>query len=223
MSLIKVFLFDRKDWQSVEGEGGRLLMSENSNRCRDMETETRNIRFFTKVFTVTQIIGILTIVLLVVWLNLFRGGFAWHSNPKLEFNWHPLFMVLGLVFLYANGALVYRAFRGEMKRKLKLIHAGFHLSALIFTIIGLQAVFDSHNLNVDAQNNPKPLPNLYSLHSWLGLSVVILFSCQWAMGLITFLAPGFRSAIRSAYLPLHTFFGIAIFVGAVATSLLGLN
>ncbi|MCL4160376.1 UNVERIFIED_CONTAM: hypothetical protein GTU68_001319, partial [Idotea baltica] len=152
---------------------------------------------FTFVLSYFCVSGILTIVLLVVWLNLFRGGFAWHSNPKLEFNWHPLFMVLGLVFLYAN--------------------------ALIFTIIGLQAVFDSHNLNVDAQNNPKPLPNLYSLHSWLGLSVVILFACQWAMGLITFLAPGFRSAIRSAYLPLHTFFGIAIFVGAVATSLLGLN
>ncbi|RXG70055.1 putative cytochrome b561 [Armadillidium vulgare] len=211
-----------KDWEGIEGEGGRLLTSETYSR-RDMEVEARNNRLFTKIFTLTQILGVTTLLLIIIWLSLFRNGFAWNSNPKLEFNWHPLFMVLGLVFLYANGALVYRAFRGEMKKKLKIIHASFHFFALIFAVIGLQAVFDSHNLNVDGNGNPSPTPNLYSLHSWMGLTVVILFACQWLVGLLTFLFPGMRPAIRTFYLPVHQYFGVSIFIGAVATALLGLN
>ena len=45
------------------------------------------------------------------------------------------------------GALVYRLFRGERKKKLKLLHMSTMLTALVLTIIALKAAFDSHDLH----------------------------------------------------------------------------
>ena len=36
------------------------------------------------------------------WNAQWRGGFAWDGTGK-QFNWHPVFMVTGLVVLYGNG------------------------------------------------------------------------------------------------------------------------
>ena len=57
----------------------------------------------------------------------------------------------------------------------------------------------------------------------MGLITVLLFACQWLAGLVTFLFPGLASHLRAAYLPIHTSFGIMIFVMACATSLTGIT
>jgi len=66
--------------------------------------------------------------------------------------------------------IVYRVFRFENKFLVKLVHFGLQLGGMITAGFGLKAVFDFHN----AQN----IPNMYSLHSWLGISTVVLFACQ---------------------------------------------
>lgn len=174
-----------------------------------------NLVGFKPLTILMEIIGTILIILVAIWCDKYRGGFTWSSNSKLEFNWHPLLMVIGFVFLYANGMLIYRTQRNTRKRRLKLIHAGIMLLIIALIVISLVAVFDSHNLS--------STPNMYSLHSWIGLTSVILFCCQWLAGFLSFLFPGLQVSLRSAYMPIHVYFGITGFVGVIASCLLGLN
>lgn len=60
---------------------------------------------FIPLLTLHETCGALLIILVIIWTSYYRDGFSWTSNPQLEFNWHPLLMTIGLVFLYANGII----------------------------------------------------------------------------------------------------------------------
>lgn len=68
----------------------------------DMSEEYSPKVNFKVIYTITQAIGVTIVALVGVWVESYRGGLAWTSDPKLQFNWHPLLMVFGMVFLYAN-------------------------------------------------------------------------------------------------------------------------
>ena len=67
-------------------------------------------------------------------------------------------------------------FVNSRKRSVKILHASLHALALACAVFGLVTVFDSHNLAT------KPIPNLYSLHSWIGIITVSLFGLQVRAG-----------------------------------------
>jgi len=182
-----------------------------------METP-EDLRGFNLLFFVTEVLGLILVILMAVWTGNYRGGFAWSSNPKLEFNWHPLLNTIGMIYLFANSILVYRALRTIRKKTLKLIHAGIHLTVIVLTGIAFLAVLDSHNLNT-----PAPIPNFYSLHSWLGITTVLIYFLQWIFGFAAFLYPGFPMNLRGAIMPVHTFMGLLAFVLAIATCFTGLT
>lgn len=74
--------------------------------------------------------------------------------------------------LSPTASLVYRLPQSWVGPKLpwKVLHAALHLAAFILTVLGLFAVFQFHN--------QQKIANLYSLHSWLGITTVFLFACQ---------------------------------------------
>uniref|UniRef100_A0A8D1QMJ6 Transmembrane ascorbate-dependent reductase CYB561 n=1 Tax=Sus scrofa TaxID=9823 RepID=A0A8D1QMJ6_PIG len=111
--------------------------------------------------------------------------------------------------------LVYRVFRNEAKRTTKILHGLLHVLAFVIALVGLVAVFDYHR--------KKGIADLYSLHSWCGILVFVLFLAQWLVGLGFFLFPGASFSLRSRYRPQHVFFGAAIFLLSVGTALLGLK
>ncbi|XP_030570876.1 cytochrome b reductase 1 isoform X1 [Drosophila novamexicana] len=172
---------------------------------------------FKVLYVLTQLCGLTMIVLVGTWIGQHFGGLGGTDNPRLEFNWHPLLMTIGFIYLYGNSILVYRGFRTTRKKTLKLTHAGIHLAAFVLTVIALKTVFDSHNL-VDP-----PIPNMYSLHSWLGLSAVIIFCLQYVAGFMAFLVPGMRENYKIALMPLHIYFGLFGFTLAIASAVMGLT
>ncbi|KAL4222070.1 hypothetical protein ACF0H5_018112 [Mactra antiquata] len=176
-----------------------------------------NLCFFSGLVLLIQGLGLTAVILVAVWMGHFQGGFAWQEDPAKEFNYHPVFMVIGMIFLYADAILAYRVFRNINKLYIKVVHGGIQLGALIFAGVGLKAVFDSHNLVEE------PIPNLYSLHSWIGLLTVILFGLQWVCGFVAFLFPKVGFAGRTIYMPHHVFWGLAIFGLACCAALTGIT
>lgn len=161
-------------------------------------------------------LGLACVVQASLWSSLFRGGFAWDGSG-LEFNWHPVLMTTGLVVLYGFGAVVYRVplTWGQSKLPWKLLHALLMLLALSLSVVGLCAVFDSHN-----KSNT---PNLYSLHSWIGLSAVVLFALQWVAGFSTFLLPCSPLSFRKLLKPVHVWLGGSILTLSIAACISGIN
>uniref|UniRef100_A0A8C5U1N4 Transmembrane ascorbate-dependent reductase CYB561 n=1 Tax=Malurus cyaneus samueli TaxID=2593467 RepID=A0A8C5U1N4_9PASS len=83
---------------------------------------------------VSQLLGLTVLATTGAWLGRYRGGVGWHS--PLQFNAHPLCMVLGMVFLQGDALLVYRVFRHEAKRSTKALHALLHGLALLIALVG---------------------------------------------------------------------------------------
>jgi cytochrome b-561 len=59
---------------------------------------------FASAVTSSQLLGIGAMVMTGIWMSKYQGGFDWDGSGK-QFNYHPLFMVIGLVFLNAEGTL----------------------------------------------------------------------------------------------------------------------
>nr|BAB32556.1 cytochrome b561 [Dugesia japonica] len=174
----------------------------------------QNLNGFLPLIFICEVCGLAIVIMTAVWMGVLQdGGFGW--TKELVFRYHPMFMILGMIFIYGNAIMVYRVFRNTKKIRAKWLHAVLNLLALILGSVGLKAVFDSHNM--------KGTANMYSLHSWVGLGCVILFGCQWVLGFISFLFPKLPETLRSAIMPLHRSLGMIILGLAVAAAVMGIT
>ncbi|CAG0883136.1 unnamed protein product [Darwinula stevensoni] len=159
--------------------------------------------------------------LVIYWVMQYQGGFAWTEDPKKEFNLHPTLMIAGFIFFMGHALLVYRSCRCCKRIYNKLVHTIFHLCALPCIAVAVITVFDSHNLA------SPPIPNLYSLHSWLGLVTMGLFALQFVVGFFSFLillcCEGPTAGFRAALVPIHGTMGLVTFMLAIATAVTGLT
>ncbi|XP_053554404.1 plasma membrane ascorbate-dependent reductase CYBRD1 [Bombina bombina] len=162
------------------------------------------------------LLGFVAVIFSLVWVLHYREGLGWDGGAA-EFNWHPVLITTGFIFIQGIAIIVYRLPWTWKCSKLlmKCIHAGLHLTALVLAIVALVAVFDFHNA--------KNIPNMYSLHSWVGLTVVILFSLQLVLGILVFLLPFASANLRAALMPIHAYSGLLIFGTVIATALMGIT
>jgi hypothetical protein len=80
-------------------------------------------------------------------------------------------MCLYRIIIFMAKALFHIAVK-LLKRDVRVVLG----SATVLACLGLKAVFDSHSYA------EPPIPHLYSLHSWMGLSAVALAVAQWILG-----------------------------------------
>nr|XP_055071950.1 plasma membrane ascorbate-dependent reductase CYBRD1 [Misgurnus anguillicaudatus] len=173
-------------------------------------------KHFLIFFSLALAVGFLSIAFVLIWVLHFREGLGWDGGLA-EFNWHPLLMVIGFIFLQGIAIVVYRlpwTWKCS-KQMMKLIHAGLHVLAFILAVISVVAVFDFHNA--------KDIPNMYSLHSWLGLAAVIFYPVQIVMGIAVYLIPVSPAYVRAALMPVHIYSGLFIFTTVIATALMGIT
>uniref|UniRef100_A0A8C1ZI97 Lysosomal membrane ascorbate-dependent ferrireductase CYB561A3 n=1 Tax=Cyprinus carpio TaxID=7962 RepID=A0A8C1ZI97_CYPCA len=109
----------------------------------------------------------LCLMFVCLWSGIWRGGFAWDKS-FLQFNWHPVLMVMSLVMLYGNAMVLYRVPLKWSRWWCKLTHAGLLFVAVLLSVLGVHAAFHTAN----------NIPHLYVLHSWTGTSTVALFTLQ---------------------------------------------
>jgi cytochrome b-561 len=120
------------------------------------------LQWFSLMVLSSQVVGVLAIILLAIFFGQYRGGFGWTSDINKEFNYHPLFMTLGMIFFYGDAILAYRVFRDVKKLRVKILHGSLLALSFIFASIGLKAVFDNHNFSTP------PIESLFA--SFMGWS-----------------------------------------------------
>eukprot|EP00586_Coscinodiscus_wailesii_P023447 CAMPEP_0172519518 /NCGR_PEP_ID=MMETSP1066-20121228/291464_1 /TAXON_ID=671091 /ORGANISM="Coscinodiscus wailesii, Strain CCMP2513" /LENGTH=386 /DNA_ID=CAMNT_0013302119 /DNA_START=55 /DNA_END=1216 /DNA_ORIENTATION=+ len=147
------------------------------------------------------------------------GGLSWEEGQsKKVFNWHPLMMVSAFILMTLASLAFRNPFSCSDRWKKKMYHGLMWVLAATCMMVGMIAVVKSHNDAVSGY-----IANLYSLHSWIGIAVLSLYSIQFVGGVTFF---GFQigtGSLRARMLSLHQFLGPVIYFAMVMTILLGLQ
>ncbi|CAI0553041.1 unnamed protein product [Linum tenue] len=161
-----------------------------------------------------HLFGVLAIVLMLIWLLHYRGGIEYDSdNPARVFNVHPFLMFCGFIFLVGQAMMAYKSVPAA-KEAQKAVHMVLHLIGIVLGIVGIAAVFRFHDM-IGAED-------MFSLHSWIGLTTFIMLGLQWLLGFFTYMFPKPSLGTRSRMMPWHVSFGRALLYMAVAAALTGL-
>jgi len=184
----------------------------------------------------TQVLlhGLVTLVL--YWVVQFRWDgqglpFSWQGPGRgdLEKQWnlHPVLMLTGFIYCMGQAMLVYRSCHCCRRIYTKLLHSFFHILAMPCVALGFLAVWDYITLRKDKEGNPDPITHFYSIHSWLGVLTMGLFSIQFLVGIFSFLlllcCESSTARYRAALVPIHSTVGTTTFLLAVATAVAGLT
>jgi cytochrome b-561 len=181
------------------------------------------------MFVATEITAVAVLVMTWHWVNTYLCAgktstecYSWDQAGSPGFNNHPVYMVASLIFCYSQAMMAYQYSPVSSHYYNKLLHFAIQTLAMILMCRGVYAAFYSHNYTT-----PNPIPHLYSLHSWVGISVVVLFATQYAGGLYHFLLPQDRGipnvnrAGKKKFLSYHVYFGVGLFFFSIATCWLG--
>ena len=225
-------------WLAGSEEGYGTSENEDFSSSPRAEGGRSPLPFLQRAQSISSIISLLlspvAIILVSMWASSL-GGVSWaEGDAKRVFNWHPVLMVTAYA-LMNFGALAFRvsktsSYQASMPSSLasadskkrglaKFSHASIWSLCFIFGIIAILAVVKSHN-------DPSGyIANLYSLHSWIGVFVLSLFTLQFLAGILGFggLTGGRSRMSNPTMMEIHKYTGTFLHILITATILLGIQ
>lgn len=120
---------------TVNSQDGKMSL-------KDLRPKYRESTFL-KLYLALQICGMMMIGLAIIWIVKYNGGFSW-SDIDLRFNFHPILMVLGMIYFSGNSLLAFRVLKDQPKPLVKIVHSALHITAFTTALIGSIAVFTNH-------------------------------------------------------------------------------
>lgn len=210
---------------SIEGGSveDNLLADEDSEEQETTATATtsnmgwieRLVKLQHYAHILSHILALLAVLLVVWWIRLL-GGLSWKTGQASHtFNYHPLFMVIAFAFM-TTASLSFRHYTMTTRYYRKLTHAISWSTATICGAVSLVAVFQSHN---DVTSGL--IANMYSLHSWIGITVVTFYLLQWTIAMYAFYFgnPSWKGLAVSV----HKYVGPLLYQGVAVAMLLGIQ
>ena len=77
---------------------------------------------------------------------------------------------ISLFSFFFLAMISYRVFSKDVKASVKVLHMTIQIFAFVFGVVGIHAAVEYHSTN--------GIADLYTLHSWVGITSFVLFSCQ---------------------------------------------
>mmetsp|Transcript_35548 Transcript_35548/g.84201 ORF Transcript_35548/g.84201 Transcript_35548/m.84201 type:complete len:274 (-) Transcript_35548:1326-2147(-) len=134
-----------------------------------------------------RLFGLCVVAVISVWVFVFLGGVGLSplaTDPGVNdtspiFNWHPLLMSVAVPIFLSEAVVSYRTWGttgfgpAEPRPRRKALHVSLHAAAVVLMSAAVLAAVKSHTMKL-----PAPIPNLYSAHSWLGVTALSMLGLQ---------------------------------------------
>ncbi|KAG9510464.1 Thioredoxin-related transmembrane protein 1 [Fragariocoptes setiger] len=170
-------------------------------------------RIYLSVLCLSIISAIVGFTLLLIWIFKYKFGLGF--DTKQVSSVHALTMYTFMVSVNMFTVLLYRTFYSQPKETLKWAHASLTGFNVMMALFGVIIMFRDYAINKK--------PNLYSLHSWIGLTTSSLYVAQFVFSFLAFMRPGFPNHIRAMVMPHHRFLGATIQVMAGLAAITGMT
>jgi len=169
--------------------------------------------------SLSLLLSLIGLMLLIGWMNTAtdKGGLGKLDWGEYIFNFHPIFMYSALILGCFSAVLTYRLLPIS-KYIAKSIHGLIHTIAIICIILGLVTVFMG-NGSTKHNTGHSYYPNLFSLHSFLGIGTVLVYVTNYILGLVHFVPSLNLIPLepRVNFMPYHVALGMfSIFAATIA-------
>ncbi|KAL7065027.1 hypothetical protein AAHC03_04725 [Spirometra sp. Aus1] len=124
-------------------------------------------------------------------------------------------MVIGFLLFFGESIICFRVLALLPKLPVKILHGVLHTLNFCLSVAGLAAIFEFYR-RISSRG-------MYSLHSWIGIFAVALYTFQWLASLFVFFIPAVPDSFRSTFKRIHVPLGIILFFASACTCLMGIT